>query len=909
MYSRLLAGVVALSCVAATPAAAQLQLVPYASGFDTPVGMVQDPGDPAVQYVVEQKGRISVIQNGTVLTTRFLDFGDPSSAESPIRFGGERGLLGLALPPDYAVSGRAYIYFTDKHDNGNSVIRRYKRSASNPLVLDTTSFLDLEWEPGQPFIQQPTDAGFENHKGGKILFGPDGFLYIALGDGGSGGDPGNRAQDPNTLLGKILRIDVSVPDGNAKGYGIPADNPFVDNIPIPARGEIWDFGVRNPWRITFDTPGLGGTGALLIGDVGQGQWEEVDYEPAGRGGRNYGWALREGAHPHKNATPAFTPLVDPIHEYSFGGQAITGGYVYRGGVLGAAFSGRYFFADFVQRRFFSLGLTIDPGTGEAAPVPAGQVTEHTAEVGGGDAFGGVSSIDIDSHGEIYLVSRSRNEILKLTANTDVDADTLPDAWETQFGLNPGSSAGNDGASGDPDGDGRTNAQEFAAGTHPTGVTALTRYLAEGSSSTFFETKIGLANPGTAPASVQLRFLRTGASVITHALTIDAQRHVTVRPEQLTGLQAADFSTVVETNQEVVVERTMTWTRTDRFGSHSERAVNAPSTTWYFAEGATHGAFDTFYLLANPSDTAANVEVTYLRPDGAPPLVKLHTVGANTRSTIVVDDEMPELAATDVSASIRVLNDVGIIAERAMYRTSHGVAFNAGHDSAGVTAPARNWFFAEGATGGFFDLYLLLANPGATAANVTVRYLLPGGAAPQSVPYAVGPTSRETISVEGELPALADTAVAMIVESDQPIVAERAMYWPADWIEAHNSPGATETGTAWAIAGGELGGATAVQTYVLIANTSQAEGRARVTVLRENGAPLSLELPLPPDSRTNVPMGDIGEFAGANNSRFGVLVESLGASPAQIVVERATYADGANGVVWAAGSNSLATKLR
>ena len=189
---------------------------------------------------------------------------------------GEQGLLSLVFPPDAATSNRFYVNFTSKPD-GNTVVARFTRSG-DPLVADPTSRFDLVWPDGQAFIEQP----FGNHNGGHMAFGPDGFLYIGLGDGGSGNDPGHRAQNPQSLLGKILRIDVNVPDANTKGYVVPASNPFVDHLPITALTEIWAFGMRNPWRFTFDDVTRGGTGALVIGDVGQDNWEEIDYEPAAR---------------------------------------------------------------------------------------------------------------------------------------------------------------------------------------------------------------------------------------------------------------------------------------------------------------------------------------------------------------------------------------------------------------------------------------------------------------------------------------------------------------------------------------------------------------------------------------------------------------------------------------------------
>jgi glucose/arabinose dehydrogenase len=390
--------ILALVLGVASNASAQLSTRVYASGFNAPVAFVQDPVDRSVQYVVEQAGRIRVVRDGVVSATDFLDLRDV------VLSGGERGLLGLAFAPDYATSGRLFVNFTNTA--GDTVIARFRRS-SNPQTADRASRFDLRWDgaSGPAFIAQP----FANHNGGHLLFGPDGFLYVGLGDGGSGDDPGHRAQTPSELLGKMLRIDVDVPDSDRVGYRIPPGNPFVGSPGV--RPEIWSFGLRNPWRYTFDDPARGGTGALVIGDVGQNRWEEVDYEPAGRGGRNYGWRNREGAHDNVTSRPpAFLPLVDPIHEYDHStGQSITGGYVYRGAALGASFRGRYFFADFVQGRVWSLALTVG-GTGDAR---ASDVREHTAELGGGTPLGNVSSFGIDADGELYIVGYSRGVVLKV----------------------------------------------------------------------------------------------------------------------------------------------------------------------------------------------------------------------------------------------------------------------------------------------------------------------------------------------------------------------------------------------------------------------------------------------------------------------------------------------------------------
>jgi glucose/arabinose dehydrogenase len=374
---------------------AQLRVRQYAAGLTTPIAFVQDPGNRDVQFVVQQDGRIRVLRAAAVLSTDFLDL------RGNIVSGGEQGLLGMAFPPD-AASSRFFVNFTDR--GGNTVVARFRRP-NDPVVADQASRFDLRWggASGPAYIFQP----FTNHNGGHLAFGPDGFLYIGLGDGGSGNDPDHRAQTRSELLGKMLRVDVNVDDNDPIGYRVPPDNPFVGMS--STRPEIWAFGLRNPWRYNFDDPLRGGTGALVIADVGQNNWEEVDYEPAARGGRNYGWRNREGAHDNVTSRPpAFQPLVEPIHEYSHSvGASITGGYVYRGSALPSSFQGRYFFADYVSARVWSLALVIDPVTREAT---ASNVTEHTSELG---SVGNISSFGVDADGELYLVSHSTGRILKI----------------------------------------------------------------------------------------------------------------------------------------------------------------------------------------------------------------------------------------------------------------------------------------------------------------------------------------------------------------------------------------------------------------------------------------------------------------------------------------------------------------
>ena len=500
------------------------------------------------------------------------------------------------------------------------------------------------------------------------------------------------------------------------------------------------------------------------------------------------------------------------------------------------------------------------------------------------------------------------------AGHDDDGDGIPDTVELAFGLDPGDPAD---ATGDPDGDGATNAQEAAAGTHPMGT--ATRYLAEGATGSLFQTRLALANPSTAPAHALLRYAKADGSLVTQTVLVPATGRATVDVETVTGMATAEFATTIEADRAIVVDRTLRWSTTGHYGSHAERSVPAPATTWYLAEGATHSGFDLFYLLQNPSATTANVTVTYLLPAGAP-LTKQYTVAGNTRFNIWVNvEQIPEgsgatpLASTDVSAIVSVTNGVPIIVERAVYLTRGGQMFAAGHDSAGVTSPALSWFLAEGNTGPYFDLFVLIANPNPQAAEITADYLLVDGTVITRT-YRVEPTSRFNIWVDLEDPRLLDAAVSTTVTSTNgvAVIVERAMWWPGDfssWMEAHNSPGSTETATRWGLAEGEVGGDDAVETYILIANTSAYAGRATVTLLFEDGTTASQAVDLLPKSRTNVPVKD-AFGAAVSGRRFGAVVatEAVGAHPAaQVVVERAMYSS-VGGVWWSAGTNALATKL-
>jgi hypothetical protein len=446
---------------------------------------------------------------------------------------------------------------------------------------------------------------------------------------------------------------------------------------------------------------------------------------------------------------------------------------------------------------------------------------------------------------------------------------------------------------------------------------FTRYFAEGATGTFFDTSIALLNPTTEAAQTTLKFLKQDGVTVTHALNIPALTRATVNPETLAGLEGASIATVVESTQPIVADRTMRWDPSG-YGSHAETSIAQPLTTWYLAEGATTGRFNLYYLLQNPGGQAAEVEIRYLLPAPAAPVVKTYIIAANSRHSIYVNDEAPELGEAEISAVVTSKNGVPVIVERAMYLDANNQLFGAGHASAAVANPSTSWFFAEGATGPFFNMYLLIANPNAQAAEIEARYLLSSGQV-VTKSYNVAGNSRFTIGVHAEGADLATAAVSTTLTSvnNVPVLAERTMWWPSlsiapEWQEAHNSAGATQTGEKWALADGEDGGAFGTQTYVLIANTSATSGQARVTLHFEDGTSAQLANPiaLDPHSRTTVQIGT--EIPQAANRRFGIVVESLGATPAQIVVERAMYSNATiNGVpvIWAAGTNVVGTRLR
>lgn len=347
------------------PGLDDLELVQVASGFNQPVYLTSPPGDARL-FVVEKSGQISIVENGQVLGTPFLDI------ENDIVNGGEQGLLSMAFHPDYASNGLFYVFYTED-GNGDTRVERYTVSG-DPNVADQNSASEII-TVGQPF---------GNHNGGLVVFGPDGMLYIGLGDGGSGGDPQGHGQNLQTLLGAILRIDV---DG-AVPYDIPPGNPFVDDP--NAADEIWAYGLRNPWRFAFDREP--GSEMIYIGDVGQNRWEEVDVSPAGQGGLNYGWATMEGLECFQSADCDMNGLELPVVVYSIDGQpecAIVGGFVYRGNAI-PGLAGHYFYSDNCTGWIRSFRYDNGSATDEA-------------QWNLGD-IGSVLSFGEDSEGELYVLA-------------------------------------------------------------------------------------------------------------------------------------------------------------------------------------------------------------------------------------------------------------------------------------------------------------------------------------------------------------------------------------------------------------------------------------------------------------------------------------------------------------------------
>ncbi|MGH2954526.1 MAG: PQQ-dependent sugar dehydrogenase [Solirubrobacterales bacterium] len=365
---------------AAPASALTLQPIAPPGTFDDPTYVTSDPSNPDRLFVTEQGGRLRLVEGGAVSTV--LDLDESGLLCGPC--GLEEGLLSVALPADFPSSGRLYVYYTNSA--GNNEIDEFTLGAGEPtrrVVLP---------------IPHPDQT---NHNGGQLQFGPDGMLYVGTGDGGGQHDPEENAQNLDVLLGKLLRIDP-LPSGGAE-YTVPNSNPFVD---VDGRDEIWSYGLRNPWRFSFDAL----TGDLLIGDVGQDTWEEVNFDPApnsGRG-RDFGWDCREGLAFHENHAACDGQYTDPIHQYS-GGAAITGGYVVRDGGLGDLF-GRYLYADYYEGEIRSLVPALPSASGDRSE---------------GVGVGGLSSFGQDSACRLYVASQEEDTVYRLVGDQPSACATAP----------------------------------------------------------------------------------------------------------------------------------------------------------------------------------------------------------------------------------------------------------------------------------------------------------------------------------------------------------------------------------------------------------------------------------------------------------------------------------------------------
>jgi hypothetical protein len=397
------------------------------------------------------------------------------------------------------------------------------------------------------------------------------------------------------------------------------------------------------------------------------------------------------------------------------------------------------------------------------------------------------------------------------------------------------------------------------------------------------------------------FLKENGTTVTQTLTVAATSQVTLHVDQIAGLESSAVSTVVTSTSglPLVVERSMFWD-SSYYGSHGANAVDGPRNRWYFAEGS-QGFFATFLLLANSGSQAANVTVSFLTESNGT-VTRTFTIAPTARLTVSAG-LIPELI--NRSFAMVVDSNVPIVAERSMYFSTQRF-WDGGHESAGVPEPATSWFLAEGATGSFFDTFVLVANPNPTPTTVTMTFLTDQG---QSIvkTYNVAANARLTVNMEGESPLLVNAAASTTVSATQPIIVERAMYWPGnglEWSEAHNSFGTTATGTRWGLAEGRLGGDKAFATYILLANPSPTQAaQVRVTYLRNNGTTIVRTYTVNPSTRFNIDVG--GRVPELNNESFGALIEVT--NGVGIVVERSLY-NNALGQIWAAGTNALGTRL-
>jgi hypothetical protein len=421
------------------------------------------------------------------------------------------------------------------------------------------------------------------------------------------------------------------------------------------------------------------------------------------------------------------------------------------------------------------------------------------------------------------------------------------------------------------------------------------YYAEGASG-FFDYRIAVLNTASTETWLNVSYLREGASPLTRSYAVGARRRMTISGDDVPELNGASFAAVVSAPATVVSERTMRWRLNGADGASGAKALRAPSTTWYLAEGNA-GFFDTYVLLANPSATPTTATVDFLL-DGGGVVRRQYPLAGNARYTIWTN-QIPQLAFRSFATTVTAPQ--AILVERAMYfRGPHG-AFEGGHASAAVPVGARDWFLAEGSTGAWFETFVLISNPNSTPVTATIRYLTPSGLA-RTETRTLPATSRTTIPIDG-LPGLGSTEVSCSINATGNIIVERSMYWPGvpgPWYGAHNSVGITSLRTRWGLAEGEIGGADGASTYVLLANPGSAAATATVTFFRESGNPIVVTRSVPAGSRQTVAAASVGM---GGNERFSVVVEST----QPLAVERSIYWN-YQGALWTSGTNETGTPL-
>jgi hypothetical protein len=442
---------------------------------------------------------------------------------------------------------------------------------------------------------------------------------------------------------------------------------------------------------------------------------------------------------------------------------------------------------------------------------------------------------------------------------------------------------------------------IGTGTVINGLTAmpLTYQFAEGSTGAFFDTDLLLVNPTLSAVPVTITYLTESARVVTTGLSLAADSRVTVSADANAQLGATAFSSTVTSHLgiPIAVERTMRWDATG-YGMHTEKALPALSRDWFFAEGA-QGFYDTFFLLTNPSPAANTATLRFFLENGTQ---VTHPVNLPPQSRVTVHaGSVPQLVNQAFGTSVTFA--FAGAAERAMYFGSP--VFNGGHESAGVTSTATDWFLAEGATGGFFTTFVLISNPNPTPANVVTTYLREGGGIiPDGFTMPAG--TRRTINIADVSPVLAATSVATRVTSDVGIVVERSMYWPMTpgaWNEASNAFGVTQTSRQWGLAEGRVGGPFAFQTFILLANPDSTPANVSARFVRTTGAPFARSFIVPANGRLTITTGPGTMVPELTDESFGVVLTA----DRPIFAERALYSN-ASGVFWAAGSAATATLL-